>query len=115
MIVLQLVPVVLSLLVLGAHFLRGQNLVMFGLVAVLLVLLAVPRRWAARLVQVALVLGAVEWTLTLTRLASWRAQAGQPYLRMAAILAVVALLTGLSALLFRTERLRRRYRGGDVS
>ncbi len=115
MIALQLVPVVLSLLVLGAHFLRGQNMVMFGLVAGLLVLLAVPRRWAARLVQVALVLGAVEWTLTLIRLASWRAQAGQPYLRMVAILAAVAVLTGLSALVFRTERLRRWYRGGDVS
>ena len=65
--------------------------------------------------QVALVLGAVEWTITFIRLASWRIQAGQPYLRMALILAAVGLLTGLSALLFRTERLRRRYRGGDVS
>jgi hypothetical protein len=115
MIALQLIPVVLSLLVLGAHFLRAQNLIMVGLVAGLLLLLAVPRRWAARLVQVALVLGAAEWTITLIRLAAWRAQAGQPYLRLVAILAAVAVLTGFSALVFRTERLRRWYRGGDAS
>lgn len=110
MIALQLLPVVLSLLVLAAHFLRAGNFLMVVLILALLGLLAVPRAWAARTVQVALLLGVVEWIWTLSRLAGARARAGEPALRMTIILGMVALLTGLSALLFRSARLRRRFR-----
>ena len=114
MIALQLLPVVLSLLVLAAHFLRAGNLIMVVLALALLGLLAVPRAWAGRTLQIALLLGAVEWLWTLVRLVSARARAGEPALRMALILGAVALLTALSALVFRTARLRRRFRGpGD--
>jgi hypothetical protein len=112
-IALQLLPVVLSLLVLAAHFLRAGHLILVVLCLALLGLLAVPRAWAARTVQVALLLGAIEWVWTLSRLASARAEAGEPALRMTLILGAVALLTGLSALLFRTARLRRRFRGQE--
>jgi hypothetical protein len=107
---LQLVPVVLSLLVLGAHFLRGGNTPLVAVSLGLLVLLAVRRRWAARVLQVALLLGALEWIRTLLTLAGGRMQAGQPVLRLAIILGAVAAVTGLSALLFQTHRLRRVYR-----
>lgn len=114
MIALQLLPVVLSLLVLAAHFLRAGNLLLVILVLGLLVLLGVRRAWAARTVQIALLVGALEWIWTLTRLVNARAQAGEPALRMAIILGGVALVTGMSALLFQTERLRRRFRtAGD--
>jgi len=56
---LQLTPVVLSLLVLGAHFLRPGNFIMVAVVAIVVGLLAVPRRWAARTVQAALLLAAL--------------------------------------------------------
>ena len=62
---LQLTPVVLSLLVLGAHFLRASSSIMVAVVVIVLGLLAVPRRWAARAVQAALLLGTVEWMRTL--------------------------------------------------
>jgi len=113
-IVLQLLPVVLSLLVLAAHFLRAGNLLLVVMSLGLIGLLFVPRAWAARTVQIALQLGAIEWLWTLSRLASARAQAGEPALRMSLILGGVALVTGLSALLFRTARLRKRFRiSGD--
>lgn len=51
MILLQLLPVVVSLLVLGAHFLRGGHVVFVALVIGTLALLGVRRRWAARVVQ----------------------------------------------------------------
>jgi len=76
---LLLFPVVLSLLVLGAHFLRSGNLLLLLVVVVLLGLLAVRRRWAARTVQVALVLGAAEWVRTMVVLAAFRVQVGQPF------------------------------------
>jgi hypothetical protein len=105
----QLLPVLLSLLVLGAHFLRAGNLVLVGAALVLVGLLGVRRRWAARSVQVALLLGAAEWVRTLARLVASRAESGQPAVRLSLILGGVALLTGLSALVFRSARLRSWY------
>jgi len=107
---LQLVPVVLSLLVLGAHFLRAGNVSAVVVVLVLLGLLAVRRPWAARAVQIGLALGAVEWVWTLWRLVDARMAAGEPAVRMAAILGAVTLVTGLSALIFQTQTLRQIYR-----
>ena len=106
MIGLQLLPVVISLLVLGAHFLRSGSIVLVAPVFVALALLGVRRRWAARVVQAVLLLGAIEWMRTLVQLASWRIQAGQPATRLVVILGSVALLTALSALAFRAARLR---------
>ena len=114
MIGLQLLPVVLSLIVLGAHFLRSGSVVMVAIVLGVLGLLFVRRLWAARTVQAALLLGVVEWVRTLARLAAWRAQEGQPALRLVLILGSVALLTGLSALVFRAGRVRSWYEPGQA-
>jgi hypothetical protein len=103
------VPIVVSLLVLGAHFLRYGNLAGVLAVLILVGLLFVPRPWAARVVQAALVLGTLEWLRTLFVLVRWRAAHGEPIARMAVILAVVAALTLGSALLFQSRRLRALY------
>ena len=100
---------ILSLLVLGAHFLRAGQVALLGVVLILLVLLAVRRPWVARTVQVALLIGAVEWVRTLWSLAAWRMRAGEPAARMVIILGMVALVTALSSLCFRAARMRRRY------
>ena len=99
----------LAALVLAAHFYRAGNLVMAGLAAALVALLFVPRSWAARTIQVCLVLGAVEWVLALVHLVGIRQAAGQPFMRLAAILGAVALVTAISALVFRRTDLRRRF------
>ena len=109
MIGLQRLPVVLSLLVLAAHFLRSGNMLMVVVVLGFLGLLGVRRVWAARAVQVALLIGALEWVRTLARLVALRVQEGQPALNLMLILGSVALLTGLSTLVFRAARLRRWY------
>jgi len=109
MTVLRLLPPALAALVLAAHFYRAGNLVLAGAALVLVGLLFVPRAWAARVVQVGLVAGAVEWLLTLWRLVEMRQAMGQPYARLAAILAVVALFTALSALSFRPRARYRRH------
>ena len=110
--VLRLVPVVLSLLVLGGHFLRAGQLGLVALVAAVMALVAVRRAWAARVVQVTLGLGAIEWTMTLLALVVERRSMGEPVLRLAIILGAVVLVTAASAVLFQTEPLRIRYRLG---
>lgn len=103
------VPVVLSLVALGAHFLRFGHWI-GGIASVALVaLLAVRRPWVPRLMQVVLVLGAVEWLRTLHGLAQVRSAMGQPYVRMTVILGAVAAMTFLSALLFQWRPLKKIY------
>ncbi len=107
---LLFIPVVLSLLVLTAHFLRAGNDVAVAASLLLIAALFVRKYWSARLVQIALLLGALEWLRTLYVLAQMRADQGEPYARMAIILGVVALITLVSALVFETRTMRRIYR-----
>lgn len=100
----------LALWLLAAHLFRAGLWPLALASALLPLLLALPRAWCARLVQAVLLVGALEWLRTLSALAAMRISGGQPWLRMAAILGTVAVLTGLAALVFRSRRLRTRYR-----
>lgn len=104
------VPIVLSVLVLGAHFLRYGNSIGVFATLVLIALLFLRRPWVARLMQAVLVLGALEWLRTMYDLAQIRALHGQPYGRMLVILGIVAAVTLCSALLFQTSTLKNVYR-----
>jgi hypothetical protein len=108
--VLIYIPVVLSLVILGAHFMRWGNAIgVFGSLA-LITLLIVRRPWVARLMQVVLILGALEWVRTLYELVQVRAAHGQPFIRTIVILGVVVAVTFCSALLFQSPALKRIYR-----
>ena len=103
------VPVVLSLVVLGAHFMRYGNAIGVVGALALIALLVVRQPWVARTLQVVLVLGALEWLRTLYELAQLRAALGQPSTRMIVILGIVAAVTFGSALLFQAPTLKRIY------
>ena len=96
----RLIPVLVSAVLAAAHFLRAGNLVL------VLVSLAVPgvlafrRPWAARLVQAALVLMALEWVRTLLALIAERQAAERSWTAAAVILISVAAVTASSALVF---------------
>ena len=108
--VLVYVPVILSLVILGAHFMRyGNSMGVVGALA-LIALLIVRRPWVARLMQFVLILGALEWVRTLYELVQVRAALGQPFTRMMIILGIVAAVTFCSALLFQSPVLKKIYR-----
>lgn len=108
------IPIVLSLIVLGAHFMRYDNAIGVVGAVVLIALLFVRQAWVARLLQTVLVLGALEWVLTLYRLVQVRTALDQPYGRMLVILGAVAAVTLCSALLFQSKELREVYGLGRV-
>lgn len=108
--VLPYFPVVLSLVILGAHFMRYGNSIGVVGALVLIALLFVRRPWVARLMQIVLMLGALEWVRTLYELVQERAAYGQPFTRMVVILGFVAAVTFCSALLFQSPALKKIYR-----
>jgi hypothetical protein len=110
MIFLRLLAVILSALALGAHFYRANSL-FFAVISVLILPLLFYRRpWVARLTQVFLVFGALEWVRTVFSLIAQRNALGIAWLRMAVILGGIALFTGVSALIFNFSRaIKERY------
>lgn len=111
---LRLLPVMLSLLLLAAHFYRAGQLLPVGLCLAVPLLLFLRKPWVPRLFQALLALGALEWLRTLYGFAAMRIAFEQPWTRLAAILVTVALLTALSGLVFQTAALRRFYRAAAV-
>lgn len=107
--ILRLLPVILSFLLLGAHFYRAGDALLAGLCVALLLLLFLRETWIPRLFQVLLVLGALEWLRALYGFVQMRIAFGEPWLRLAIILGAVALFTGLSGLVFRNGKLRARF------
>ena len=106
---LRLIPVILSFLLLGAHFYRAGLVPAAVLCIAVLFLLFLRKSWVPRLFQALLVLGALEWLRTLYFLAAMRIAWGEPWTRLAVILGTVALLTALSGLVFKNSSLRARY------
>jgi hypothetical protein len=109
MIFLRLLPVLISFLLMAAHFVRaGQTLYTVVLLSMLL-LLMLRKAWVPRVITVVLLLAAAEWLYTLVSVAQMRISFGMPWMRMAIILGAVALLTALSSLVFRSAPLRKRF------
>ncbi len=112
---LRLLPVLISFALLAAHFFRAGQLVAALLPLLLLIPLMFRQTWVPWLIQLALLLGAVEWLHTLVNIAQTRIEFGLPWIRMVLILGAVALFTAFSGLVFRSKALRNRYSGTNLS
>lgn len=106
---IRLLPVLLSALLMAAHFSRADNTPLTWLSLVFPLILLVRRPWVAWVTQMALVLGGIEWIRTLVAIAGRRQAAAESWLRMAVILGMVAAITFASVLVFRNKQLKDRY------
>jgi len=106
---LKLLPVFISFLLMAAHFLRAGHTAVALVLLFLLLLLILRKTWVPWMIQLTLLLGAVEWLRTLFSVAQVRSEMGMPWTRMAIILGAVALFTAFSGLVFRSKALRKRY------
>ena len=96
----------LALLLLAAHLVHSGVLALASLTVLLVGLLAVPRPWAARTLQVVLAVAVIEWILTTVGLTQLRLSHDQPYVRLAVILGSVTLFTALATMAFQHPLLR---------
>ena len=113
-VVVRLIPPLLSLAILAAHYFRRAPMptvkfTFVGIALALMLLLLIPNRWTVKPVQFVLLFGAWEWVATLLESLAERQAAGAPYLRMCLILAGVSAFTAWSGLLPSMGRLRRYY------
>jgi hypothetical protein len=99
----------LAFALLAAHFYRAGSWPLMWACVVLGALLAWPRAWVARLLQTALLAGAIEWVWTAFGHVRQRMALGLPWQRLALILVLVALFTAAAGLVFRHRWLRARF------
>lgn len=104
-----LAPAVTACILLAAHFLRFYAFGVVGFCLLLPFLLMVRRRWAARIVQIVLLLGALVWGRAGYVFARQRVLAGEPWGRLVIVIGGVAVFTLVAAVLFEAPPLRRRY------
>jgi len=105
----RLLPVILSFLLMSAHFFRVGQIYLAGACIVILILLLPKKTWVPRLFQVLLIAASLEWLRTLYMFVQVRIAFDEPWTRLAIILGTVALLTALSGLVFTGKALRARY------
>ncbi len=101
---------VLALLLLAAHLLHSGAMQLTTLAILAIGLLAVPRPWAARTLQVILAVAVIEWIRTTVGLAQQRLLHDEPYVRLAVILGFVSLFTAFAAVAFQHPVLRAYFR-----
>jgi len=105
----RLIPVILSCLILAAHFSRA-NLLAFTILSIIVAFLPFYRSgWVPRFMQWFLILGTFEWLRTIFFFVNERIDLEQPWMRLVIILGSVALFTLLSAFTFQNKTLKEKY------
>lgn len=93
--------IIISSVLIAAHFLRSGSILLVALCLAMPLLLLSQKRWSARLLQGFLVLAGSEWVRTLWSIALERRDQDRPWIRMAVILGSVAVVTFIAAWLAR--------------
>ena len=109
MIFVRLLPVIFSFLFLSAHFSRAGLSILSILFLLFPLMLFFNKVWVARLTQIILIIGSMEWIRSIFYYVNQRQEVDEPYIRLVIIIGFVTLFTGLSALVFRNKTLKERY------
>ena len=94
---------------LAAHFLRAGNIFLVAAAILLPFGLFIRKAFMVRIVQIALIFGAIEWMRTTFLLVTLRIQNNLPWARLVVILGLVVFFTLASTLVFLSKTLKRRY------
>lgn len=105
MTVLRLLPVLLSALLIAAHFFRAGNIGLAVVSTSAPLMLLMNRRWVIYVISGMLLLGALVWIEATFTFIHIRQALGMPWARLGAILGSVTVLTALSALVFRKKKI----------
>ncbi len=110
MIILRLLPVIVSFLLLAAHFSRVDLLSLVTLSLLIPFLLFIKKRWIARIMQIVLLAGAFEWIRIMIYYIGIRKSQGDDWTMLAMILSVVAIFTVASGFVFQSRHLKKVYK-----
>jgi len=99
MVILCLLPIIVSSLLIAAHFYRMGSTILLLIALLLPLLLLVRQKWALNSVRIYLFIAAAEWIRALFAFIDIYEKNGLSWTRLSVILTGVALFTFCSALL----------------
>jgi len=105
----RIIPFILSVIVLAAHFLRFANFPMMIFTLAIPFLLFIKKRWALLTVQALTIAGGLFWVKVAIDNLWLRLAVGEPWLRMVVILLAVSLFTFWSAWLLSHPSIAEKY------
>ncbi len=108
--IIRFLPVVISAILIAAHFLRDGNLPLVAISLVIPLFLFFRRPVSVWIVKIGLWLATSEWLLTVYLLVSFRMRVDLPWIRMALILGGVAAFTLASTLVFHLSAFKKQYK-----
>jgi hypothetical protein len=112
MIFIRLLPVILSTLLYAAHVLRFNGLPVAVMVLILLLTLFIRKPWIIRLWQILLAFAALKWVIITVELVQMRINFEIPYLRLAIILIIVAVLNLFTVFWLQNKKIKKFYGDG---
>ncbi|MBI5010381.1 MAG: hypothetical protein HZB98_12195 [Bacteroidia bacterium] len=110
MILIRLLPVLISFLLLAAHFSRADQTILVIITLIFPFLLLIKKRFIIRIVQFVLLLAGTEWIRAMLDYIEVRKSIGDEWVRLAIILSVVAIFTAASGLFLQHRKIMDLYK-----
>ena len=110
MIIFRLLPVILSFILLAAHFSRAEQTILLIISLLIPTLLLIKKRIIIRIIQAVLLIAGAEWIRTMLNYIEIRKSMGDDWTRLAIILSVVAIYTAASGLFLQNQKILFRYK-----
>jgi len=107
--IIRLVPLIIAFLLLGAHFLRSDHMILAVVSLLAPLLLLIKKRWILLFLKWLAYSGAIVWIQTAFSLVHQRRMAGVPWVRMLLILSGVSALTLFAGYLLNSDIVKQRY------
>ena len=107
--ILRIILLILTYLLLGAHFLREGEMILALSCLFIPFLLFIKRKWSIKVIQIFTYGGVLVWIKTLFVLINSRMDMGQPWIRMTIILFAVMLFTLISGFLLNSKVIKDKY------
>ena len=104
-----LLPIILSFLMISAHFYRAGNTVIAVTSLFIPFLLLIKKHYTAKIIQLMLLISSMEWLRTIYQITSIRIKFQMPWLRFTFIMSFVFLLTFLSVFIFKLKPIKKIY------
>lgn len=107
--ILRIILLIISYLILSAHFFREGEIVLTAVYLFLPFLLFIKNRWSIIFLRIFSYGGVIIWLQTIYVLAFARISMGEPWLKMAIILGAVTVFTLYAGLLLNSKKMKSKY------
>jgi len=107
---LQFLMIVISFLMISAHFYRANNHYLAYFLILVPFFLIIRKKYIVRFTQIILFLSSIEWWIVIYKIINIRRMYNMPWIRFSLIMSLVAVFTLLSIVVLESKIMKKIYR-----